>query len=115
MKSFNTGFGLDIGITTLSNHGGYGSRNVGNSYQLSNLSHRKSNRPGQRVDSDATALATGNQLNPEAGEYSIEIGHDGNAGRAERESINSGKSQEMIIRKDITTQVDYKKRSKNLF
>lgn len=102
MKSFSTGFGFEIGVTTLDNH--TASRAYGQqSYQLSQLSH-KGNKPSASMD----------VLNPGVGEYSIDIVHESNR-PAENSSISSGKSQEWIIRKDVTTTVDYKKRTKSPF
>lgn len=65
--------------------------------------HQGSNREGSTL---------AQRLNPEQNEYSIDIGRETpNAG--ENASIGSGKSQEMIIRKEVTMKIDYKRRGKH--
>lgn len=51
-------------------------------------------------------------LNPEQNEYSIDISGETSA-MGESASIGSGKSQEMIIRKEVTMMIDYKRRGKH--
>lgn len=107
MKSFSTGFGHEFGLTSF-NESAYqsGSHNRDRGIRL---------KPLSKTDSNArSGSSTGfvNKLNPGAGDYEIDISR-GNG--PESSSIASGKSQELIIRKDFTMTVDHKKRSKGVF
>ncbi|GAB7354739.1 hypothetical protein MBLNU459_g5151t2 [Dothideomycetes sp. NU459] len=111
MKSFSTGFGFEPGgVTTMSksrsqNVSGSQSRAYMDTYALDDLAKRPSSTA--RVES---SLAQ--RLNPEQNEYSIEIRRDA-SGAGESDSIGSGKSQDMIIRKEVTMKIDYKRRGKH--
>jgi len=98
MRNFNTGFGHDFGLTTMgASHGyAYGSRaRIGSErgIPLSQLSRRRN-----ETDSP-TAFVSG--LAPGGRSYETEVS------RGTRNSGDTGKSQELIIRKDVTTTVQH--------
>ena len=110
MKSFSTGFGHEFGLGTITSgymmSGGSQNANRGNNIQLSNMSKQRSNTDSPRKFAS--------KLDRSGNAYDIEVSR----GRQhDAQSVGSGKSQEMIIRKDVTITQDHgnKQRKKVLF
>lgn len=102
IKSFSTGFGHDFGLTTAT-----AARNVSSQWESRGaqipLSNIRKSMPGGTVPSHSgIAAGTGD------GPYVVRV--SGNRLDADEHSVGSGKSSEMIIRKDVTTSVEHWRR-----
>ncbi len=106
MKSFNSGFGLDIDLATYAQ----GSRDYNTSYQLNSMRANglKANASENR---DMTSFV--DNLRPDVGYHSATIQRvrANEEGLGKASSIESGESREMIIRKDVAWNVDYEARA----
>ncbi|KAK4954574.1 hypothetical protein LTR10_008007 [Elasticomyces elasticus] len=108
MRSFNTGFGHEFGLTTMNAGSGYGkssrdphpNSHTGRGIQLSRIS-RRDKHGGASGRDDFQVM--NEDLNPEGVAYGVDVG----TGHArDNASVGSGKSQEMIIRKDVVMTVE---------
>lgn len=101
MKSFSTGFGHDFGLTTATasenTSSPWESRSRGGQIPLSDL--RKS-MPGRRAPVHDDTVVEAND-----GPYVVHV--SGNRLEADEHSVGSGKSSDMIIRKNVTTTVEH--------
>lgn len=115
MKSFNTGFGHDFGLDTMTGSGLYASgpcsRHTGGGG-----SGRNDDIQLQGLRKSGTAATSTRDfiqgMHPQGKAYEAEI--MGNQPQ-ETSSVSSGKSQEMIIRKDVQVTVDRGHRKRPMF
>ena len=106
MKSFNSGFGLDMDLATSAK----GSRDRNTSYELHSMGANGSKANASK-NRDVTSFT--DNLRPGVGHHSATIQHVRANGRrlGKASSIESGGSREMIIRKDVAWNVDYEART----
>lgn len=111
MRSFNIGFGQELGSNAMQSslygsrgHSG-GKHSIGNAVALSNLS--KSSRTqasSPMTGQDPAALGGPSGMQADSSLYDIQVGR-GSVAPGDALSIRSGRSQELIIRKDVTMTV----------
>lgn len=104
MKSFSTGFGHEFGLTTA-----MAARNISSPWESRNrqdqipLSNMSKGIAGQTVPS-----RSGIAVNAGDGPYVVRV--SGNRVEVDEHSVGSGRSSEMIIRKNVTTTVEHWRR-----
>ncbi|OCK94407.1 uncharacterized protein K441DRAFT_660281 [Cenococcum geophilum 1.58] len=110
MKSFHSGFGMDMGVGTLGTSYtprsyGNGSRGRAMGIRLNSLTTQDEQTPPQ---GSRTKAGFEHSLRPDAVERSTVISHNGKGDvKLEDLSLRSGGSQELIIRRDIEWSVSY--------
>ncbi|KAF1812931.1 hypothetical protein P152DRAFT_507237 [Eremomyces bilateralis CBS 781.70] len=99
MRSFNSGFGLEIAGLTY----GYGSRN----YEMNSLHTGSGHKSREQTLNRSHADSTADRLRTDALQTTTSIYGKGASTEGEESSVTSGNSQEMIIRRDVQWTVSY--------